>query len=124
MIVEDEFLLLLDLESILLEAGVGRVHSCRTLSEAQDCLDRHEISLAFLDFRIGNELVTPVARRLARGGIPFAFHTGQMEAEIAVGEWPRAMVIPKPAHRNAILAVLRQLAANAPFSSEDCRMTG
>lgn len=115
MLVEDEFLLLLDFESILLEAGVGHVYCCRSITEAQQCLDHQPVSVAILDFRVGRETAAPVARRLTQMGIPFLFHTGQTEADKALSEWPHAKIIDKPARRDVIVRALRSVAS--PYSA-------
>ncbi len=111
MLVEDEFLLLLDFEALLLEAGVAQVYCCRSIAEAQDCLDSQTVSVAILDFRVGQETVTPIARRLTQIGTPFLFHTGQTESEKALSEWPDAKIIDKPARHEVIVRALRSLAS-------------
>lgn len=110
MLVEDEFLVLMDLEALLLEAGVGHV-CCRSVAEAEACIDSQPISIAILDFRIGRETAAPIARRLTQMGVPFFFHTGQTEYDSALGEWPEAAIIDKPARREVIIQALRSLAS-------------
>ncbi len=106
LIVEDDFLISMELEAVLEDAGADIVGLCRTVSEALAVVDRHALAIAILDVRLGRELVTPVARRLAERGIPFVFYTGQVDIVSLQAEWPGYPIIQKPAHPNTIVRVL------------------
>jgi DNA-binding NtrC family response regulator len=111
LIVEDDFLLLMDLEEVLLAAGAARVQACRTIDEALLVTEKEEISAAILDVRIGAESIAPVARKLAARGTPFVFYTGQLGSDPMMEEWPGCRTLSKPAQPqvivNAVVELLR-----------------
>ncbi|MBV9590670.1 MAG: response regulator, partial [Hyphomicrobiales bacterium] len=78
-VVEDDFLILMELESALADAGAKIVGSCRTLDAAMSLVEADGLAAAILDIRLGRDTVEPAARRLAERGIPFIFYTGQSE---------------------------------------------
>jgi DNA-binding response OmpR family regulator len=115
LIVEDDFLLLMDLEEVLLGAGAARVQACRTIEDALLVALKEEISAAILDVRIGAESIAPVARRLAARGTPFVFYTGQLGNDPMMEEWPNCRTLSKPAQPQVIVnAVAELLRANVP----------
>jgi DNA-binding NtrC family response regulator len=99
LVVEDEFIIMLELESLLLEAGAATVRLCGTVDQAMRYLEseRDSIEAAILDVRVGRAEVAPVARMLDRRGIPFVFYTGQTETDPVRDEWPDCVVLQKPA---------------------------
>jgi len=107
--VEDDFLLLSELEAGLNDAGAEAVYSCRTVGEAIALLDKRNVSAAILDVRIGRESAEPVARKLARLGIPFFFYTGQLATDRFMSEWPNRPVLSKPARSQVIVKTLADL---------------
>lgn len=106
LVVEDDFLIAVELNSILASAGAEVVGPCRTVSQACDLIDRKNISAAILDFRLGYETSLPLARQLAGRRIPFAFFTAQTNAAAIHAEWPDARIIAKPFQTRTILAAM------------------
>ena len=84
LVVEDDPLLLLDLEMTLEGAGAVVVGLCQTLDEALSRSTPVDFSVAVLDFRLGEENASPVARRLEDQGVPFVFYTGQARQEASL----------------------------------------
>jgi DNA-binding response OmpR family regulator len=112
LVVEDDILLLMDLESILLEAGAEIAGVCRTVTDALAMADRKSVAAAILDVRVGRETIAPVARRLASRGIPFVFYTGQIENDPELAEWGGCKILNKPARAGAIVAAVANLVNN------------
>jgi len=110
LVVEDEVLVSLELESILEEAGAA-VELCRSTPAALDRLKTTPITSAILDVRLGSETVTPVAHRLAECGIPFMFYTGQSRSDPVLAEWPEHRIVTKPAASASIVRALAETAA-------------
>lgn len=88
LVVEDDFILLMELETILAEAGAEIAGLCVTVEHALPLADGNNLSVAILDVRLGAETVEPVARKLCDRGIPFIFYTGQPEIDPIRREWP------------------------------------
>jgi DNA-binding response OmpR family regulator len=114
LIVEDDVLLLMELESILLEAGAVIVGCCRTVKEGLAAANKDGVAAAILDVRLGRETIAPVARRLASRGTPFLFYTGQVENDPALAEWTDRTILSKPSRPAAIVAALARLLRHAP----------
>ena len=109
LVVEDEFMILLELESILLEAGAASVSLCGTLDKALEQIETESFAAALLDMRVGRNDIAPVARALDRHGIPFAFYTGQLAKDPVRAEWPDRPTISKPAPARLITQTLAGL---------------
>jgi DNA-binding NtrC family response regulator len=103
LVVEDDFLLLMDLEEVLLDAGAAGVQACRTIQDALLVAQKEEISAAILDVRIDAESIAPVARKLAARGTPFVFYTGQLGNDPMMEEWPNCRTLSKPAQPQVIV---------------------
>jgi DNA-binding response OmpR family regulator len=107
LVVEDDSLLALDLEATLVEAGAVVVGLCRTLNEAMLRVDASDFAVAILDFSLGTETVSPVARRLVNRGVPFVLHTGKSRHEPSLAEWKDCSIVEKPASPRALVSAIR-----------------
>jgi DNA-binding NtrC family response regulator len=106
LVVEDEILVLLELESVLREAGADEIHLCRNVDSALNRIEQENITAAILDVRLGQEVVTPVAQALAQRGTPFIFYTGQTSRDPVLRQWPKDRILPKPARAHTIVDML------------------
>jgi len=109
LIVEDNYLLLVDLEEVLRDAGADEVQACRTIEEALRISETDGISAAILDVRIGTDSIVPVARKLAARGTPFLFYTGQVGNDPMMTEWPNCRTISKPAQPQVLVNAVAEL---------------
>lgn len=75
LVVEDNFLLAIDLAGMLERAGAEVVGPVMSVEEALAALDPLP-DVATLDVQLGEETSFPIADELARHGIPFVFVTG------------------------------------------------
>ena len=106
LVVEDEFLIQLELEALLMDAGARVAGPCGSVEDALDVAGRESIDVALLDVRLGRQDVAPVARLLRRRSIPFVFYTGQTGIDPILAEWPDAVILPKPSDRDGIIRAL------------------
>jgi DNA-binding response OmpR family regulator len=106
LVVEDDFLICTEIDSILADAGATVLGPCRTLAQAERLIESNRISAAILDFRLGYDTTLPVAEQLHRHGIPFVFFTGQMNTGQIESACPGAKVITKPFQSRTIVAAL------------------
>jgi len=113
LVVEDEFLLLLELERILSEAGAKIVGLCRTTEQAHRHLRRDELHVAVLDFQLFRETSESVAHELSRRGTPFVFYTGQAGTDLISSQWPRCKIISKPGQPEKLVAAVASLISEA-----------
>lgn len=75
LVVEDEFLIALDLEMVLERNGHRIVGPAGSVEEALRLLERARPDVAVLDMNLHSRLVTPVAERLRSLAIPFVLST-------------------------------------------------
>ncbi|HEX5421390.1 MAG TPA: response regulator [Gammaproteobacteria bacterium] len=107
LVVEDDFLILMELEAVLRDAGADIAGLCRNVREALAAADGGgDVGVALLDVRLGNDTVAPVARALTEHGTPFVFYTGQVDTDPILAEWPDCRVVSKPAAPHTIVTAL------------------
>ena len=109
LVVEDEFLILLDIQGMLEAAGA---RSIITASRVEDALKAivspHGFDAAVLDLKLEKHNSLPIAEQLTVEGVPFVFLTGAPDdAEIA-HEFKSTPVVSKPFDSAALLAALQQ----------------
>jgi DNA-binding NtrC family response regulator len=106
LIVEDDPLLAMDLEDTLAEAGALVVGLCRSLAEAMARANVDDFAVAVLDFSLGMDTASPVARRLARRRVPFVLYTGTSNRDPSLAQWA-CPIVEKPASPNALVSAIR-----------------
>jgi len=111
LVVEDEFLILLDIQHILEGAGAAHVATATRLAEAETMLARDTFDAVLLDLKLDKETSLQLAAKLAAQKIPFLFMTGapgEANQAQAFGEVP---VVGKPFDSAAMLAALSKALA-------------
>src|SRR5690349_7630220 len=106
LVLDDEFLIALDIQHILEQAGAQHVACAASVTEAIALLRRgHEFDVAVLDVKLSgpdrNSL--GVAALLAEKKIPFVFLTGMRVDDVHAKQFPQAPVIEKPYDATALL---------------------
>ncbi|GAA4503485.1 HWE histidine kinase domain-containing protein [Gluconacetobacter tumulicola] len=109
LVLEDEFIIAMELEDVLGTEHGARVHIASTLQDAFDILNNHAVDLAILDVNIDGESSLPVARALSEGGIPFLFATGYGSASSAIEAFPGVSVLAKPYTMSSVVAALDKM---------------
>ena len=113
LIVEDEPLIALDLESTVIDHEGIVVGPVGTIAEATLIVGTEAIDGAILDLRLGGELGLSVAECLRTRKIPFVIHSGQADTTLP-SIWPAVPVINKPALPEAVIAVLAAIMCSQP----------
>jgi DNA-binding response OmpR family regulator len=111
LVVEDDALLAMDLEETLIDAGAVVVGVCQTLDEGMARANDDDFAVAVLDFSLGSDNVSPLARRLVRRGLPFVLYTGKSRAEPSLAEWTAQEIVQKPAPSRVLLSALKNAMA-------------
>jgi DNA-binding response OmpR family regulator len=111
LVVEDDPLLAMDLETTLVGAGAVVVGLCRTLDEAMLRADGADFVVAVLDFGLGSDTVSPLARRLFDRGVPFVLYTGKSRHEPSLAEWRDCSIVEKPASPRTLVSAVRTVLA-------------
>jgi DNA-binding response OmpR family regulator len=114
LVVEDEFLVALELEGMLQELGGEVIGPLGNLDQALAVAREHPLDVAVLDVNLGGRAVTPVADALAARAVPFVFCTGYDAMSLPVRH-AAAPLLMKPCQarelRNAVLTSLRSAQA-------------
>lgn len=110
LIVEDEFLIAMDLKLLLERRGWRVLGPVANVRAALRLLEVERPSVALLDVNLGDELVKPVAEVLIAQQVPFALASAHDRPEKFGGEvLAGAPNIGKPTSERVLLAVLAQL---------------
>lgn len=110
LVVEDQFLIAMDVETMLVAAGAARVEICATLDEALARLETSRPDVAVLDVQLGSQTSEPLARRLMERAIPFAFASGFSDPGMPP-DLGQAPLVRKPYGSTELVAVLTGLLA-------------
>jgi len=116
LVLDDEFLIALDIQQILELARAKHVASVATASEAIALVRREaKFDLAVLDVKLGGseDKSLGVASELAKTGTPFVFLTGMRVDNVHAREFPQAPVIEKPYDAVALLDAVQRALKNA-----------
>lgn len=110
LIVEDESLVAMLLETILEDMGCTPVGPAANIDEGLKlATDGERLDAALLDVNVAGRQVFPVAEALKERGIPFVFSTGYGEGGLP-DEWRGQRTIQKPfteaAVRDALMAAM------------------
>lgn len=105
LIVEDEPLIALDLETAITDHQGVVVGPASTIVGALRLINDGVIHGAIIDLRLNTALALPVAERLIADRTPFVIHSGQADASVK-SAWPNVPIIGKPAPMEVIIAAL------------------
>jgi len=114
LLVEDQMLVALDVESMLADNGFTHVMTAASAADALRRLETLSPDVAVLDVNLGAGTSLPVARELAKRNIPFIFATGYGDSSMIPGEFAGVAVVRKPYDTRALIpAILRAMAPKA-----------
>jgi AmiR/NasT family two-component response regulator len=112
LVVEDEFLIALDVEDALRELGCEVVGPVATVAQALAVLaDPAGCDLAVLDVRLAEGSTAPLAQALSRQGIPFVVLTGYDRSQLSEPALREAVLLGKPLQRKSLKLALAGLLA-------------
>lgn len=110
LIVEDEFLIAMDLQMMLEIHGWRVLGPAATIHDALRLLEGEQPSVALLDVNLRDGVVTPVAEALKARGVPFAVASAYQDPERIGGRvLADAPNIGKPTTEPRLLAALARL---------------
>ena len=109
LVVEDNFLIALDLGESLREAGAEVIGPCAGAAEAAEAIAAGGIDCALIDINLGEGPDFATAAALSAAGVPFALATGYDGAAVPE-EFAAVTVLLKPVSSGQLVATLAGLA--------------
>lgn len=110
LVVEDGYLVALELVRLLDELGVVVLGPVPSVAAALEMIGDRVLDCALLDVNLGEESVFPVAEALAHRTVPFAFATGYENSALPDG-YQGHLRLEKPVTRHAVVEILHKLRA-------------
>ena len=112
LVVEDEMLVGMELESLLERQGCAVIGPASTVGRALALLDHEQVDAALLDLNLNGDPATPVAAALTTQGVPFVLVNGYSEAQSSQPELQNAARVDKPVnHQDLVRALAHVLGA-------------
>lgn len=104
LVLEDEFLILLDIERIF-ETAQAEISGHSRVREALATIEAERFDVAVLDYRLNGQTSEPVAERLSQLGIPFVMLTGAPTQSVPQ-QYRGVPIVTKPFDGHALLTAL------------------
>ena len=108
LVVENEPLIAMDLESSLMAAGCKVIGPAGTFEEAKLLVDGVNFDVALLDVNLSGRPIDEIAAALSRKNVPFAFATGYGRKALPQA-FQEAVILQKPFNHDELLAVVEVL---------------
>ena len=105
LVVEDEFLIALDIAAVLEQAGLAVIGPASTVGDALEAIAQQEVHGALLDAHLAGEPVGRVADALKARAIPFAFVSGYGREQLPAA-YQDAQLVKKPFTGRDLLAAI------------------
>ena len=116
LVVEDEFLLAMELETLLEQRGCTVLGPVPSVGQALAMLDRGQPEAALLDVNLKGERATPLAAALQDRGVPFVLITGYSESQLSEPELRQAPRLDKPVNGRDLRCALAKALTTAGTS--------
>jgi CheY-like chemotaxis protein len=110
LLVEDDFIVAFDMQTLLEEQGAHVMGPASTLAEAKALLAQQTPDLAVLDVNLNGEYVFPIAYELQGLNVPYLFATAYADDDrLFPSGTTHAPRLAKPVLPNALLTQLKRL---------------
>jgi CheY-like chemotaxis protein len=107
LLVEDDPLIRLDLESSLSDLG-AIVTSASDVAAALEIVAAATLDFAVLDFELGVETSEPIVSAALEHKVPFLYLSGYSDNDQRFARWPDAIILVKPISASAIARHIRR----------------
>lgn len=96
LVLEDEFLIAMDVEQLCRDHGAAEVTIARELGDVDGQLLLSRFDAAVVDLMLGGVSTLDFAARLLREGVPFVFASGYSDPDEVKGSFPDVRLVTKP----------------------------
>ena len=122
LVVEDAFLVALDLSDELTDAGCHVVGPAPSVQQALEQIDGVELDGAVLDVNLQGERSFPLAEHLAARDVPFLFLTGYDSATVFPDRFRDSPRLSKPVDTKVLIEAVARLASAGTDASRRSRL--
>ena len=105
-IVEDNFAVARSLEYLLRSYDCEVLGMAASVTTGLELVDELDYDIAFLDIRLGEDLVTDVAHAVQRRGKRIIYLTGYADSELLPEDVRSYPCLPKPVHSDTLLEAI------------------
>lgn len=96
LVLEDEFLIAMDVEQLCRDNGAGEVMIARDLAEIDGLQITTQFDAAIVDLMLGGASTLEFAAGLREAGVPFVFASGYSDADEIKASFPGVRLVGKP----------------------------
>lgn len=96
LVLEDEFLIAMDVEQLCRDHGAADVTIARELGEIDGPALSSRFDAAVVDLMLGGVSTLDFAARLRSAGVPFVFASGYSDSDEVKGSFPGVRLVTKP----------------------------
>jgi DNA-binding response OmpR family regulator len=96
LVLEDEFLIAMDVEQLCRDHGAGQVVIARDLAEINGKQVATQFDAAIVDLMLGGASTLDFASSLRAAGVPFVFASGYSDADEIKASFPGVRLVGKP----------------------------
>ena len=115
LILEDEFMIAMEFETVLLDAGYRVIGPAADVDAALSLIDSEKPEIGVLDVNLGRgKTSAPVAEKLGELSIPFVLCTGYQTSDLVQRYGDTVPILQKPVDAAKLLDVLRCLKSPPP----------
>ncbi len=112
LVLEDEFLIAMDVEQICRDAGAADVFIARTLDEAENTTAGFDA--AVIDMMLEGKPTLSFAASLRDRGVPFVFASGYSDLGEAANSFPNTTIVGKPYSGDDLVKALGAACGRTP----------
>ncbi|CDX23434.1 Response regulator receiver protein [Mesorhizobium sp. ORS 3324] len=106
LVLEDEFLIAMDVEQLCRDHGAADVAIARELTEVDEKELPSRFDAAVVDLMLGGVSTLHFAARLRSTGVPFIFATGYPDSDELKGSFPEIGLVSKPFSGDDLVSAL------------------
>ena len=117
LILEDEYLIAMDIEQLCRDHGAVDVVIASRLSDLDGAKAAAQFDAAVLDIMIGGESTLAFAGEIKEKGVPFIFASGYTDTQEIFEAFPGVILVGKPYSGADLVEALATACGRAPASS-------
>lgn len=112
LILEDEFLIAMDVEQLCRDSGAEDVFIVRSLEELDGTANMPDFDVAIVDLMLSGVSTLDFARQIYDCGVPFVFASGYNDLQEITEKFPNVSVVGKPYAGEDLIAAVTAAVIN------------